>query len=351
MSPPKRERLPPTKRTPSRPISILRFAGAILAGLLGCAAAPGATDAESPNIELVKTLDAKGAFVSLEGRALFLTSGFNTNAQQTGYWFDIGENPGSPAPVSASLPAAWQMAVSDDHAFVCDYTKFLTVCEMRDREFRQVAKLPMPSQTENIIIRGAFAYIANHTAGLTIVDISSPSRPTIVGNLNPKIDCDAVALSGDTAILYGHWESRLVFADIRDPVNPRQVGVFQHDPTTFNQGEMAVDNDLAYCTAVNGLVIVNVADPANPKLASAVPLDVPTTDVAVMDGIAFVACRDGVRVYGVRDPALPVEMGHYPCPASQLAVRRAHADSGTGYHIYAANKRGPAMVLRFHRRE
>ncbi len=331
------------------PKPILRFSAVLLTALMNGTLAQAVAEGGNQSIAALKTLDANGVFASLEGRNLFVTSGVNTNAQQPGYWFDIGKDPAAPSLVPASLPAAWQIAVAGDHAFVCDYTKFLTVHEMRENGWRQMAKLPMPSQTENIIIRGNLAYIANHTAGLTMVDISSPSRPTIVGNLNPKIDCDAIALSGNCAVLYGHWESRLVFADISDPANPRQVGVFQHDPKMFNQGEMAVDTGVAYCTAANGLVIVNVADPANPKLATVVPLDMPTTDVVAMDGLAFVACRDGIRVFDVRDPAQPAEVGYFRCPAFQLGVRRAGPDPGAGYHIYAANKKGPAMVLRFHR--
>ncbi|MCX6909891.1 MAG: hypothetical protein NTY01_17865, partial [Verrucomicrobia bacterium] len=168
------------------------MAGVLLAGLLNGALAQDAANTGRLNIELVRTLDARGGFISLEGRSLFLTSGVNTNVQQAGCWFDIGSNPASPALVCAKLPAAWQVAVAGEHAFVCDYTKFLTVCETRDRQWQQVVKLPMPGQTENIVVRGKLAYIANHTAGLTIVDISTPSKPVVVSNFNPGIDCDAV---------------------------------------------------------------------------------------------------------------------------------------------------------------
>ena len=160
-----------------------------------------------------------------------------------------------------ALPAAWQVAVAGDHALVCDYTKFLTIYDIRDRQWTAPPKLSMPAQTENVVIRKNFAYIANHVAGLTIVDIATPSEPSIVSNFNPGIDCDAVALWRDCAILYGHWESRLALADVSDPANPRQIGLYQHEPKTFNQGEVEVANGFAYCTGVNSLVIVNIADP------------------------------------------------------------------------------------------
>ena len=75
--------------------------------------------------ELLRTLEARGAFISLNGQFLFLTSAVDTKSQQqaeAGCWFDIGPDPVSPARISAALPAAWQVAVAGDHALVCDYT-------------------------------------------------------------------------------------------------------------------------------------------------------------------------------------------------------------------------------------
>ena len=83
------------------------------------------------------------------------------------------------------------------------------------------------------------------------------------------------------------------------------------------------------------------------------------TDVVIEDGYAFLAAGpDGVRVLDMSDPAAPAEAGHFKAPrkiaASQLAVRRAdpaaHADtpgSCKNWLIYAANAKGPAMVLQF----
>jgi hypothetical protein len=51
----------------------------------------------------------------------------------------------------------------------------------------------MLSMTESILIRGKLAYIANHLAGLTIVDISASAKPLIVSNFSPSSDCDALA--------------------------------------------------------------------------------------------------------------------------------------------------------------
>lgn len=316
----------------------------------------------SMNIDLVKTLDAGGGYARLEGRSLFLTSNVDPKAQRAGFWFDTKPDPAAPALLNKSLPGAWDLAVAAGHAVVCDYTHYLKVFDLRNRQWREVARLKMPSMTENITIRGKLAYVANHVAGLTIVDIADPAKPSIVGRLNPRIDCDGLALWKDCAVLYAHWESRLVLVDITDPAKPRRTGVYQHDKGSFNQGEVAVDGGFAYCTSNNGLVIVNITDPAGAKLAKAVDVKGGIRDVAVMDGYAFLAAGGrGIRVYDVSDPANPVEVGRCPgkrAAALELAVLRAPRARGAGkppagrtraaaatYYIYAAAPR--AKVLRF----
>ena len=301
----------------------------------------------SASIELVRTLDVRGAYVSLEGQNLFLTNDVTAPGKETppGSWFELSPDPALPALVSSSLPAAWQIAVVANHAFVCDYTKFLTVYQLEKSGWKQLAKLPVPGQTENIVLRGKLAYVASHIAGLTIVDISEPSKPTIVSNFNPKIDCDAIALHNDSAVLYGHWESRLVLVDVSNPSNPRQTGVYQHEAKSFNQGEMEVFRDFAYCTGVNSLVVVNLTDPVHPALAKALPFKGATTDVAICDRFAFVASNDGVHAFDLAAPPNPVEVGRFNQPAFQLAVTKAKMPGD--YFIYATTRKGSASVLRF----
>lgn len=330
----------------------LPFLGCVLWLTVTASSAPAAQPGggeERLNIEAVNTLDAQGGYIRLEGQSLFLISDLQKNPRP-GHWLDLSSGPRSPSQVCESLPCGWDVALAGDYAFLCDYTNLLTVYDTRDRRWRQIAKLDMPSMTENILIRDNLAYVANHVAGLTIVDISTPSKPSILSSFNPQIDCDALALRHDCAILYAHWESRLVFVDISDPAKPRQIGVFQNDPKTFNQGELAVDGDFAYCTALTGLVIVNIANPANPKLAKSVDIQGRVTDVAVRDGYAFVAAGPaGVRVFDVHDPNQPEEIGYYNTgdqfAASQLAIQPA--PGGNSYYLYVANNKGPATVLLF----
>ena len=310
--------------------------------------------ADCPALTRLAELPGRGSYICAQGGLLFLTRGAGGKEPGGGCGFDLRGDRAAPRLLWDSLPAAWDIAVGGENAYVCDYTRSLRVYRIEESGWTGIATLPMPSQTENVILRGDLAYVACHTAGLVIVDVAQPQRPAIVGRLDPGIDCDAIALMGRIALLYDHWGGRLICADLADPRAPRQVGIYRH-PTPFAQGEMAVDGPNAYCAAgANGLVIVNVEDPAAPRLVKTLTLDGSVGDVAVLDGRAFVAAGvGGVRVFDVSDPAAAFAVGFYRDPenlaATQLAV--GPRDGSGAYPIYVANGKGQAMVLAFHPRE
>lgn len=310
------------------------------------------------NIESLRPLNAQGSYVHIIGRSLFLTPGVvlgrlkppEADAMRGG-WFDLSTDPATPKLVYDCLPMAWDMTLVGDYAIACNYRKFLTIYDTRERPWREVGKLDMPSMTENIITRGNLAYVANHDAGLTIVNISKPTQPHIVSNFDPKIDCDAVAFWKDSAVLYGHHEGQIVMADISDPAKPRQTGVCQL-PRILNGGELEVADGFVYATSRKGLFVVHVADPANPRQVATVELGAVAHDVILKDHFAFVAADEqGVRVLDVADPRKPIEVGHYRAGkefvALAVAVER-DARNAADYYIYTANMTGPATVLLFH---
>jgi hypothetical protein len=147
-----------------------------------------------------------------------------------------------------------------------------------------------------------------------------------------------------------------VLVDVSDPAQPRQVGVYQHAPDTFNQGELALADALVYCTTLSGLVSVDISDPRKPRLVKQIELGGKVTDVVVLDGYAFVAAGpQGVIVLDVQDPAAPRRVGQYSAgktfAAAQIAVRpigdREASRATARYLVYVANTRGPGVVLQF----
>ena len=156
-----------------------------IAGLWALAALAGpvsSADLETNrlNLERVSSLKATGTRFSLRGSTLFLTPA-SAKAAPGGTWFDIASNPGQPVLLGSPLPPAWDVAPVGNQALVCDGTKFLTVYDTRDHQWQLATRLQMSNITENIVVRGKYAFIANDNSGLAILDITSP-RETQAGD-------------------------------------------------------------------------------------------------------------------------------------------------------------------------
>lgn len=81
-----------------------------------------------------------------------------------------------------------------------------------------------PGFSWSVTLSGSFAYIADDTCGLRVINISDPASPYEVGSYPTPGDCaDAVAVSGSYAYL-GHWDSgKMRVINISDPALPYEV--------------------------------------------------------------------------------------------------------------------------------
>lgn len=335
--------------------SLLRAATSIL-GILLLTTTPTTLSAamslaSSPlNIEPIRPLGGQGTYIHLVGQSLFLApANVERQAKEPGTWFDLSADPAAPVVVNEVLPCLWDLVLIQDYALACDYRECVIVYDTRGHKWREVEKLALPSMAENIRLRGHLAYVANHTAGVSIVDVSTPEIPVVVGSLNPGIDCDALAFWKDTVVLYGHWESRIVVADISDPTHPRQVAACQLPEKLLNGFEMEVTEGFAYATTTNGLAIVDVNQPEDPRLVNMVEVGLPIRDLVLLDQLAFVAASEaGVLVLDISDPAHPREVGRYAADgfsATGLAAQRAGGSARGHYVVYTAGE--SPTLLRF----
>ncbi len=102
---------------------------------------------------------------------------------------------------------------------------------------------------------------------LTVIDVSEPSHPHVVGSLaasgTPYAQC--LAVSGPLALL-GLWGGDLWIVDIADPTQPVSLARLPMPSSSFG---IQVDGDFAYvaCNYGHGLYIVDISDPARPFIA------------------------------------------------------------------------------------
>jgi PKD repeat protein len=189
-----------------------------------------------------------------------------------------------------------------------------------------------PAISYDVAVSGTYAYVADNSSGLRVIDISDPANPTEVGFYDTPGYANGVAVSGTYAYVADSNGLRVI--DISDPAHPTEVGYY--DTSAAN---VAVSGTYAYVAAAAGLRVIDVSDPANPTEVGFYDTPGNAYGVAVSGRYAYVAdWGSGLRVIDISDPAHPTEVGFYDTPGSAYGVAISGsyayvADRGSGLRV------------------
>ena len=240
--------------------------------------------------------------------------------------------------VYSGVNQATGIAVAGHYAYVADSQFGLVVLDLSDpANPKRVGALETGSWTTQVSVSGNYAYIATPNKGVTMIDITNPQQPVRVGSHGTNVTC--VAPFGDYVCL-GVWYSdvaQLEIVDFRNPQQPQVMGVCQ---IARQASGLAISGDQAYVAAADGLLVVNLSDPAHPRaVGSYNSTSLHAHAVAVVGQQAFLAYdKAGLEILDVVDPARPrrlgqVAIGHY---STAVVVSGAYAyvtDSDSGLEI------------------
>ena len=157
-----------------------------------------------------------------------------------------------------------------------------------------------------VTISGNYAYIADETSGLAIIDISDPTNPGTPVYKATSYKAKSVAVSGNYAYVIDQ-SSGLAIIDISDKANP---GSPSYTATNANMGTalaVAVSGNYAYVAAsFAGLVIINISDPTSPGTPNYYDTNGMAFGVTVSGNYAYVADRaTGLAIFDISNPASP----------------------------------------------
>ena len=233
-------------------------------------------------------------------------------------------------------------ALSNDNLFVADRSRGLVIVRLDPILGPvEVGRLEVAGGLQALAPDGQHIYAAADDVTLRVIDVTDPTHPEESARIDFAGESQGIAVIGDYACVVtrmGGTYGGLFLAGIESPSNPEGVGMLSMD-TSFPTG-IATDGVYAYLSDwEEGLLVVDLADPATPNIISSVDTPGHARDVVVQDSRAHVASGKSFQVIDVTDPTEPFTIGssQLPTEAKRLAVR--------GNHIYVSTAGSGILVF------
>jgi hypothetical protein len=222
----------------------------------------------------------------------------------------------------------FEAEVSGRYAFIADDATGLQIVDVLDPEHPQaVAGLDSPGRALGVAVSGGYCWIADWTGGARRIDISDPHNPSMVDSFGGEL-LPVRKLAVRDSMVYvtdGNAKSPavvLVKWPANGPAEELARVLLPDDPK-----DLVVHDTLMYVADDNsGIVIVNVADAAQPIVLSVCPATGSALGLSIMGDYLFVASLSAVQVFDVANPLQPSLVSTY-------------ATSGNTWHALAEGSR------------
>jgi hypothetical protein len=239
--------------------------------------------------------------------------------------------------LAVSAPAAGQYTYTEDFATTVYKDTLNTtavwdtvsgVLKLAPFALTMVGNYDTPNVAWDVAVSGNYAYVADGSSGLQVIDISDPTSPSFAGTYYTPGGAVGVAISGDYAFV-ADQNAGLQVIDISDPTTPSLAGSYD---TPGNAKDVAISGDYAFVADYSaGLVVIDISDPTTPSLAGSYDTPGNSFDVAVSGDFACVADQfSGLRVIDISDPTNPSPVGSY-------AAGTAYGVAISGDYVYVAD--------------
>lgn len=93
-----------------------------------------------------------------------------------------------------------------------------------------------------IVFEGDYAYVADYSSGLQVINITDPTTPTITGSYNTAGNAFEAVVEGNYAYLADDWNG-LTVIDISDHSNPTFAGFYYIVPMPR---DIVIEGNYAY---------------------------------------------------------------------------------------------------------
>jgi len=240
---------------------------------------------------------------------------------------------------------ALNLAVSGNYAYIADNYQGLRVVDISNPSLPVEVTTVMPNtsagSTTDVVIANQRAYVAeSYDHGLHILDISDPTNPVTLGRYADRA-VHGVAVAGNYAYLActGTPTGGLSVVNISNPATPQEISFYEAEVYSSwvqvqgNYVYLSTQEQIGSLSPRNAYVhIVNIANPAAPKQAGLffLPYEDSTFTSSraypfalTANRVYFAAGMNGLRIMDVADPATPVTVGAYNIPTRPGAIAAA----------------------------
>jgi hypothetical protein len=233
---------------------------------------------------------------------------------------------------------AGNVDVAGDYVYVADGTSGLTIIDVSDPTHPTLAGSYDPGVVSDVCVRGDHAFVTmGDYAYIGVMDISDPTNPLLVGSTPISNNLRALDVSGNYAYIVGYLLG-LIVVDISDPSNPVNHGGL--GSPFYSAYDVVVSGDHAYVAdGANGLRVVDISAPLSPSLVATYDTPGVARDVSLSGDYLFLADNEtGVLVLDIGNPASPSSVGAYDTPGTAMGVAVAGdfayvADIDAGIHV------------------
>jgi len=179
----------------------------------------------------------------------------------------------------------------------------------------------------SIVLTDGLAITGERTGGMRLYDITDPEHAWQRSRFITSGSAKGVAVYGNRAYIADEWEG-LSIVDISLPHIPTLLGTFK--TSGFFTEDVAADGRYAYVAAGgNGLFIINVQNPYSPRREGQIALPGYARAVRLAGNLAYVACdTGGLQIVDVSTPSAPALVGAYQ---AQTPVLGLHVADGRAY--------------------
>jgi len=242
--------------------------------------------------------------------------------------------------VSQFSEDVFDVAVAGSYAYIGQGQDFVILDIIDVENPSEVGRVTTLSEVNDLAVSGNYAYIANGDNGISIVDISVPSSPTLAGSYHTDGSARDIDVSGNYACVAD--SSSLVIVDVSNPSSPTLAGTY--DTIGFANG-VTVSGNYAYVAddgkgifdGSNGLVIVDISNPSSPSLVGIYDV-IYAYSTAVSGTYAYVADSSGLSILDISNPSSPTLAGNY------LSDGDSNGVAVSGNYAYVADGNGLVII-------